>query len=225
MKKAHFGLSAKKRGVQQVSSRPTALYRSCDQLPLDKFINCYVDGDLSSLIIDGECTPDQLSDQWEEILLEYVELSASAESLYSIRLQAEINLINDKVNRVQEILFMLSPAMLPLLGGRETELVDMLRYYGFKQSINFKSDYTRVLSAIETRLAPFKTRLESRINEYNDYLKSQTSDKPSRKIFDTNLIRMSRFQGYSIRAKDISVAEYVIIFKECNSANSKKEEA
>lgn len=222
MKKARFGLSAKKRDVQQVSSRPTALYRSCDQLPLDKFINCYVDGDLSSLIIHGEYSPEQLSDQWEDILLEYVELSASAESLYSIRIQSEINLLHDKVTRVQEVIFMLSPAMFLLLGGRENELVDILRYYGFKQTINFKSDYTRVLTAIDTRLAPFKTRLESRINEYTDYLKAQTTGKPTRKVFDTNLVRMSRFQGYAVRAKEITVSEYLMIFKDCNS--TKKED-
>ena len=205
------------------SSQPTALYHFCSQLPLDIFIECLVDSNYTRLAIKGTPSAKELAAAWDAIHIEYLELNQGNETIYSIRLQSEISLLSDEIQRVEEIIFLLSPAMLPLCGGREQELVDMLRYYGYKQTIDFNSDYTRTLNAIKNRLNPKKLRLDARINELTDYMKTQASGKPDRKVFETNLTRMSRFQGYPIRAKDITVSEYVMIFKDCIEANPKKE--
>lgn len=208
---------------QTASSQHTALYHTCSQLPLDIFIECLVDNNYSRLSIKGNPTDKDLSKAWDAIYVEYLELNQGNETIYSIRLQAEIGLLSDEIHRVEEIIFLISPPMLPLCGGREQELVDMLRYYGYKQTIDFNSDYTKALNAIKNRLNPKKLRLDARINELTDYMKTRLSGKPDRKVFDTNLIRLSRFQGYPVRAKEITVSEYVMMFKDCLEVNSNKE--
>lgn len=217
-----FNVWSKKRPGQSVSSPHTALYLRCDQLPLNRFIDCLIDNDLKSLVISGVPSEQQLISAWENIYIEYISLNQSAESLYSIGIQKEVTLISDEISRVEEILYLLSPQMLPFCNGRENELVQILREYGYKQSFDFTTDYSRTINAIRSRLNPKKLRLDSRLNEMAEYVKSKSTGKPSRSVFDTNLIRMSRFQGYAIRAKDITVSEYVMIFKDCIT-ESKKE--
>jgi hypothetical protein len=217
-----YSLWSKKRPEKSASSPRTELYLRCNQLPLNIFIDCLIDNDLSGLVIRGRPTPEQLSAAWEDIYIEYIDLSQSAESLYSIRIQAEVTLLSDEIKRVEEILYFLSPEMLPFLNGRENELVEILRSYGYKQRFDFTTDYSKTIIAIRGRLNPKKLRLDSRLKEMGEYVKSKSNGKPSRSVFDTNLVRMSRFQGYSIRAKEITVAEYVMIFKDCIT-ESKKE--
>lgn len=210
-----WNLWPKKRPAKLASSQPTELYLRCDQLPLNIFIDCLIDNNLSGIVISGNPSEKQLSSAWEDIYIEYIDLNQSTESLYSIRIQAEVSLLSDEINRVEEILYLLSPQMLPFCNGREGELVQILREYGYKQTIDFTTDYSKALIAIRGRLNPKKLRLDSRLNEMGEYVKSKASGKASRAVFDTNLIRMSRFQGYPIRAKDITVSEYVMIFKDC----------
>lgn len=207
------------------SSPPTELYLRCDQLPLNIFIDCLIDEDLSGLIISGNPSKERLARTWEQIYIEYIDINQSAESLYSLRLQSEIALLSDEIQRVEEILYLISPVMLPFCLGAESELVEVLRSYGYRQTIDFTTEYSKVLVSIRNRLNPKKLRLDSRINELTEYIKSKASGKLTRSVFDTNLVRMSRFQGYAVRAKEITVAEYVMIFKDCISPNDKKEEA
>lgn len=223
MKKGRFGLLAKRQGVRQASSPHMELYRHCSQLPLDRFIACLVDNDLSQLVIKGNPSKDQLSFAWQAIYIEYIQLNQSNEALYSIRLQSEIELLSDEIQRVEEILYFLRPEMLPFCNGMEAELVNILKYYGYRQVIDFTTDYSRTLTAIRNKLNPKKLRLESRIAELANYMDSKNTGTPDRSVFETNLIRMSRFQGYAIRAKEVTVSEYVTIFKECIA--QKKEDA
>lgn len=214
----------KKQPAQPASSQPTELYLTCSQLPLDKFINCLIDGDKSQLVIKGSASDDQLIEAWNLIYIEYIQLNQSNESLYVIRMESEIALLNDEINRVSEIIYLLTPEMVPFCDGRENELLAILHYYGYRQTINFNSDYSKVLIGIQSKLAPKKLRLQSRLNELGDYKKAQQTGKPDRSIFEKNLIRMSRFMGYPLRAKEITVAEYVMIFKDCFSANENQKE-
>lgn len=222
MRKERYGLLAKKPRANKEYNPPTELYRTCSQLPLDRFIDCLIDNDLSRLVIKGEVNQSILQHTWDEINIEYIELNQSNDSIYSLGLQKDIALLSDEIQRVEEVLFLLSPAMRPYCLGYENELVGFLRYYGYKQVIDFNSDYSRVLIAIQNKLNPKKLRLDSRIQELTNYLESKSTGKADRKLFETNLIRMSRFQGYAIRAKDITVTEYVIIFRECISQNEKE---
>lgn len=225
MKKARLGLSAKKRDVKQASSQRTELYRSCSLLPLNIFIDAIIDDNLKGLIIKGTPTDEEISEAWEFIYCEYLEISKSARTEYLLQLQNDIRLLEDEELHVGMAIYLLHPNMRPYCLGREGELIKILRYYGYNQTIDFNSpDYDKVISVISSRIAMKKLRLDGKRKELKEYLDANKTGKPSRIQFDNILVRLSRFQGYHIRAAKITVSEYLTIFNDCVAANDKPKE-
>lgn len=205
------------------SSQPTELFHSCSQLPLDKFITALVDRNLSAIVISGEPSPEQLSSAWNNIYYEYLELNASNETSYLFSLENDITLLSDEILNVETCLLYLSPEWRVYCLGREQELISLLRYYGYKQSIDLTSpNYYKVLQVISNKLSAKKLRLNTKQKEFDDFTSAMERKAITRAHFDTQLMRLSRFQGYALRAKDITVAEYIMIFKDCLEANRKE---
>lgn len=55
-------------GVQKILK----LYRNIDELPFNILLDCQCDHDLQGLIIEGEATPEQLAQRWEQLGKEFV---------------------------------------------------------------------------------------------------------------------------------------------------------
>lgn len=196
------------------SSQRTALYLSCSQLPLDIFIDCLIDGNLNRLVIIGQTDGPRLALAWGNIYYEYIDQSQSPESQYIYKLQTDVTLLNDEIQNVETCLLYLSPEFIDLCNGRHDELIDLLKYYGYKQTIDITTDYSKVLIGIQNQLAPKKMRRDTKQKELNDYIEAKSKDKINRGYFDNILIKLSRFQGYHVRAKDITVSEFNILLKD-----------
>lgn len=214
MKKARFGSSAKKRDVRQASSPQMELYLSCSQLPLDIFIDCIINGNLNRLVIKGQADGTVLAVAWGNIYYEYITLNQSPESEYIHKLQTDVSLLTDEITNVETCLIYLSPDYLHLTSGRHQQLIDLLKYYGYKQTIDIDTDYSKVLIGIQNQLAPKKMRRDTKEKELNEYIKAKSKDTITRSYFDGLLIKLSRFQGYHVRAKDVTVTEYVALLKD-----------
>lgn len=200
-----------------VSSQPAVLYRRCDHLPLDRFIRCICESDLTALIISGDPKSEELAIAWGEIFYEYVELSGSSETIYLYNLQKEISLLSDEVMNVETCMYFLSPEMIGFSWDRKEELVEILRSYGYKVTIDFTTDYSGVFAIINSKLVPKKQKLEGKKNELAKYLESKQGQTITQEHFDSWMIRLWKMQGGNIiRAKDITVKEYVLLIKEYN---------
>lgn len=189
---------------------PLKLYLSCDKLPLDIFLKCYVQKDLTALIIEGKATGDQLAQAWASIYYEYIDLSESTESKFVYSLQKEITLLSDEIRNVETCIFYLSSEMLPYHAQQE-DLKKVLKGYNYKLSAEHTDQQ---LMGIIGRLAPKKTQLESRIKELENYTSSTSEETPTYKQFEKILLRLSKHQGYSIRSKDITVTQYALLLND-----------
>lgn len=225
MKKERLGSSAKKRDVKQASSRPTELYHSCSQLPLNIFIDCIIDGNLNGLVIRGSIDKEVLASAWLNIYYEYISINHSSETEYIHKLQVDVSLLNDEIQNVETCLLYLSPEYINLCNGRHEEVIDLLKYYGYRQTIDINTDYSKVLIGIQNQLAPKKMRRDGKAKELDEYIKAKSKDKVTRSHFDSILIRLSRFQGYHVRAKDVTVVEYIMLLKDYIKSFERPEDA
>jgi len=78
-------------------------HKTIDELPLNKFIECIVDGNLSALIISGLPDKEDLQQAWETISNQYVERIGTHEYKMYVALYKEIHTLKITINQVNII--------------------------------------------------------------------------------------------------------------------------
>lgn len=196
------------------SNQPAALFHHCNQLPFSNFLRCLLDGDLSALIISGNPSQGDLAECWANIYYEYVSLSDDPETRYFIFLQRDITLLFNEISTVETSLYLLSPVMLPFSFDHKEALVKSIKDFGYKITIDFGTDYSPALEAVQNKLAPKKQKLANKEKEILEYMQSKQGKSVDREYFTKILIRLSKYQGYPVRINDITVSEYVALLKD-----------
>ena len=87
-------------------------HQSLQFLPRDKFIDAFVDGNLSALVISGFPSPENLKEAWENILDEYAEMIGGVEHKMFFQLQKEVALLKISIDQIR------------ILAAREKKLED-----------------------------------------------------------------------------------------------------
>lgn len=214
--------------MKTASNHQPALYHHCNQLPFDKFLRCLIDGDLSALVIKGNHSQGELAELWANIYYEYVSLIDEPETKYFILLQRDVALLFDEITTVETNLYFLSPIMMPYSIDHRDQLVKGINDYGYKLKIDFTTDYSDAIQAVEFKLAPKKQKLANKEKELSEYVNSKEGQEVNREYFTKILIRLSKYQGYPIRENSITVSEYVSLLKDyvayIESSKNEKEE-
>ncbi len=180
---------------------------TCSSLLLCNYITCQVDGVLDSLVIQGEASEMDKALAWQHINEEFYDLSANKQATYELTLCAELEALNYKIIVIQNTTDILKQY-------RVDELVDILHKMGFRFPFNhndeaqYHKDLKRVLS-----------RAKSLIVEYNDKAAQLEKISGTRKdngpidrtYYDKVLAVLSKFNGYEIDEKRITVSRYISI--------------
>lgn len=176
-------------------------YKSCSELPLYNFIKILVFNDLSYLIIKGK--PRNLHALWNDIFEEYVKLTGDEKQSELLMLYKETAFLSNKIFLVQSIVYSLRIQY-------SKELQDMLIKQGFRIDLNVKdlSSYQKKLDNVLTQLKKVQSDLDRRKEEIK---KHDTGEKVSESYYDEVLSELSKFQGYRLNSKEISVSEFVSI--------------
>lgn len=173
-------------------------YTSCSNLPLWNFIRIITSGNLNYLLIKRGLFNVDLKPIWEAIFSEYLELSGSSHHVKLLSLLKEQKILATKITIVHH-------AISSLQTNYHEGTVGVLRSMGFK--LNKKtasSDLNRVVSKTKT----WVMRL-NRVSAELDTLSKNESVSDS--DFDAILAELSRFQGYRIDPKTVTVSEYIAI--------------
>lgn len=75
-------------------------YQNITELPLNRFIDCVVDGNLSALVISGQPTEIEIITVWEEIKMQYADAMKDGESRSFIILQREAGALDISYQKV-----------------------------------------------------------------------------------------------------------------------------
>lgn len=76
-------------------------YHSIYDLPLNKFIDCMIDGNLSALIVTGFPNPEILKQAWDNILAEYSDVIGSQEHRMIFQLWKEVAIMKVSVDMIR----------------------------------------------------------------------------------------------------------------------------
>ena len=95
-----------------VSQSPTVttslkLYQGIDTLPLLRYIDALVDGNLSALIIEGQPTEQQLLEAWNTISVQYADAMGDAESKQLVIVFKEVIGLTAKISCIEESITLL----------------------------------------------------------------------------------------------------------------------
>ena len=201
----------RKRPDSQESTRPAVLYRTCDELPFDRFIKCSCKRDYEALIKEkGTFSFGELVECWEGIRIEFLDLNEDNESLYLVRLEKEIAHLSSHIETVASLLVILSKTYHP-------EFVRLLHNLGYHYEFDPKNitAYINSLGCVENRLAAPRYKLEQKQTEYEDYLKNKDLGIADEKHYRRILTRLAKHMGVAvIRSQEITTSEFVFMWQD-----------
>lgn len=196
------------------------LYNSCYDLPLSRFIKCICDEDYLALIIEGEATPEALSEVWAKIYQEYIDLMGNTSNDYMLTLMMEVNRLyfrHESIVRAVEL----------LRSYRFDELVSMLKKEGFNLQFNPNDAdaYGNDLKKVTTRAKSLLVEMEQKKSQLDLLKQTKGSGSVTREFFDKILVTLSKFMGFKINKDKTTVTEYIYTLKDyinhCKALESK----
>lgn len=184
------------------------LYQDC-RVPLNIFLDCLFDKEYEGLILKGKPPEHEILEAWFKIHNEYSELicNDSGNELYQKTI--EINYLSGKIFVVDKIVKHLQVSY-------NTDLVEILKYYGVACGINENENAEaryKKLEMVVARVRRWITDVDVLKKQYYELLGDQTEKKGGYEFFEDSLTNISIFRKTNVTAKDISVRQFAKALK------------
>ena len=191
-----------------LSSTPSNLYIRCRETPLDVFIDVLVNKNLNRLVRFGKATQKQINYAWEALFSEYCEISGTPQFQRLLSLTKEIGSHQSKLLTIQ--------LCTKVLGYRYSQrcVLTLKRLgYNYKFNIQDPAGYVKDLKSVFTKSKTTELALDQALNEYQKLLNSSGGSQLTEDHFEKILVELSKFMGFRIDRKQVTVSEYVAILK------------
>jgi hypothetical protein len=183
-------------------------------MPMNRFILC-VSGDLTGVIKTArfKVPLSILKQAWDNIFFEYIDLTKSPSNQRLLSIMKELTALEVEKNIITQSLAVLKYKT-------NQRIVDNIKKLGY----SFNSDeYTKSSKKL---LSQFKTK-DLRIQELKEELaKSESNAAKSNEEQELNyhalFAEFSKFQGYRLDPKDITVSEYIAILNSYQAETKQK---
>jgi hypothetical protein len=178
-------------------------------MPFYNFVKCLVKGDLSYIGGRGK----DRKKAWENIFNEYLSLSENTSTKHYLSILKDIHTITARLIIIETIV---NSLMLKYHPG----LVKQLQAFGFR-SAYLEGD--GLAAELEKTIAQCKMQLVTLHQRKQELagMEQVKGKEATERDYELQLSEMSKFQGYHINSKNITVSEYCAImsrFKEQNKA-------
>lgn len=202
------------------------LINNASDCTVHQYMICKFKKDFKCLIIEGEHTPDELTAAFTQICIEYldaagIEIENVADRQEIVKLQARYIFMQNSI-KLQEI---------ALQAFNEPFHEGLNDFTLYSYSLEWKGDIERFrkdLSRIVKQEKYFVVALEDAVAEFEQKeLKSKAANRGKVQEIKTeaDFIRMlnelSKFQGYHLRPKELSMLELAGLIRTCNEINEK----
>lgn len=197
--------------MQEPLSEP--LYRSCDKLPLDIFIDCLIDGDLSGL------GPGDQTATWDKIYIEYCQLSQDGSYNEVFEIMKEINDLRAKITIANNCITFLQM-------GYDAEVVGVLNLFALRCNIGPDDRGMVLINKLNTIVARIKKWFPMLAKAEKDLETIRAKSEGAtitRSYFDDVLELMSDIKGRNIEASSITVSRFCRVLVKLNKDALKKE--
>lgn len=177
------------------------IHKSCNTLPLAKFIDILVDGNLKHLIIYGYLTEAKLQATWDAIFQEYMDLTKNETHTHLFNTIKEYTALRNKIVIAETLLQ-------GIVFNRNAELIKALKHVGISYRFTEQSlekDFKKAVAKIKTWIF----RAEKLYKELKD--QPDTGKGVRKSDFGDLLAELNAFQGYHMSPDKITVSEYVAV--------------
>lgn len=180
-------------------------YQSITQLPLNRFIDCIVDNNLSALIISGFPSQLELQIAWEEIKMEYSDAMGDLESRVYHQLFKEVHGLTITLEQVQLLTDTLDKVYYEPLAKK----LNGLLHTNFKFNPKEPEAYRKMLRSCINRSKAFKIDLDLKTIKLKGMAekKEQGKGSYSRQYFQSFLITLSDHAKFPIQ-ESVTVYEF-----------------
>ena len=183
------------------------LYTSITELPLNKFQDALIDGNLSALIISGFPTKEQLEETWAGIQAQCADIAGTLEHKLYISTFREIHLLSTELEQIEDTIGYLqawagSPIPEEMLIPHWNKL-EKLMYETFRFTPSDKQAYLQQLKGVYNRSRSIKINVDLKnlqLKQLEEQFNAQgaTGKKPTREYFRAVLISLSDSVAYLI---------------------------
>lgn len=206
-----FSFAKRKNLLQQDAAKAQLLpttYYDLDSLKLTNFIKIYDTNQLNLLLKSGEATETDLKEYWQELLFDYFTAIGSSQSVLNFKL-------NKNIVKLQYKISILTISFNIYLNTRDLKIEKELKKIGFafdnkatdEQLYNYFIANKKLL---EIELAKMESDLEN-VNKSDNTGKKVTGD-----VFTSNLITLSKHNGYRVDPDVVSVRWYCVLLSQFN---------
>ena len=192
-------------------SPPSNLYHHCSELLLDNFIDALVNGNVHRIVKYGKATKEEIDAAWQKIMYEYFDLAGTKTYRAMFALNKEIIQLQARLLSVQTCLKVLN-------FHPDTECERILQNIGYNYPFNRDNpdEYKTNLQDIEKKSRTIKISIDMKIAEKKNAEKGYQGSKPTEESFMNNLLELSKYMGFRIKATEITVSEYLAILDKYN---------
>ena len=219
-KNSRNGNSSALTSPSPITSPAGRIYTTTSSLPLNKFIVCLCDNDLSQLIIEGNPPQGELVAAWYNLYEEFLDAMQDKEGVHKIRLLETINKL-----QLRHDLIVLCVSRLRVAFNEE--VLNTLRgliHVSGSFDTNDSEAYYRNLQVIENRLGTIRLQIEEKKAEYAVLTnKDEEGSKPTRKNFDSLIAQVERFTHFHIDEEKTTVSrfcQHYVAMKEISEAHA-----
>lgn len=179
---------------------------------MPSFLDALCDDNLSSLIIDGKATKDQLTQAWVLILSEYYDLRGDG-----IDGNEQWSLSRD-IQKLNNHLHILDICVQFLLEKYSESIADSVRRlgYSFRPASFEPGDYIVELNAVVQKSKTKFIQLQQLIKQLEQRMTDAGNEKPKREIFEKNLLHFEEMQGVAYAMDELTVSKYLMLENKCN---------
>lgn len=186
-------------------------YTSCEELPLYNFIRMVVESDYRFILKKPfkEQKDINLSEKWEIVFEEYTVLTGNVSNKALFSLLKDIYGLEIKLRLTYSCIDYLTQWF-------NQDLCDVLKSMGYDGEFTIE---TMEKDLRNTFAEAKRLTLQLRDNE-TDYNATGKNDKePTAKDFQSLLVHLSKFVGFKLDSKNLTVAEFVSFLDEYNNFN------
>lgn len=181
-------------------------HSSCADLPLNKFIDCIVDGNLQALTITGFPTPEQLQEAWQNIISEYSDIVGTLEYKLYVSLYKEIAISKIILDQVTVALNILKLTYDEFFANEANRILRSNCKFNWKDPASYHAEVDKCFN----RSKALKIRLDLKLLQFEAIEKKNKGKdgaQMTRQYFTSVLITLSDYAKYRIE-DNIKMSEY-----------------
>lgn len=151
-------------------------------LPLERFIDCLVDGNLQALVIEGEVPNDVLNEAWEAIQHQYAETLGDGEQRLYLTMFKEVNHLTITLNQIYLLCDVLSKVYVKQFATQLNSLTGKSFPFNVQDEASYEADIKKSLDAS----MKYRVRLDMKLiafNKLQQKIEAKGGDKPTREYF------------------------------------------